>query len=294
MTIHLPDDHDQGLQRDLEQIARIKERRRVLGLMLSGGAAAFLGACGGDGSSSSSTLSSSSGSTSSGSSGGTSSDSCIATPTETSGPYPADGSNTVNGMVSNILTESGVVRSDIRSSFGTSTTTAPGVPMTLTVTLVNSNNLCAALSGYAMYFWHCNRDGGYSLYSSGIQDENYLRGVQVSDSNGQVTFTTIFPACYSGRYPHCHFEIYPSLSMATLYTNRVLTSQMAMPSDVCSTVYNGATGYSASVSNFAAVSLATDNVFGDNTATQLAAMTPSLSGSIAAGYTGSIVIGVPA
>src|SRR2546430_2522114 len=84
-------------------------------------------------------------------------------------------------QVSNILAVSGIVRSDITTSFGTSTTTAAGVPLQLTITLVNSNMACAPLEGYAIYIWHCNRDGNYSLYSSGVQNENYLRGVQVTD-----------------------------------------------------------------------------------------------------------------
>src|SRR5262249_40142033 len=159
------------------------------------------------------------------------------------------------------------------------TTTAPGVPLTLTISLVNVNSSCAALSGYAIYIWHCNRSGEYSLYSSDIQNENYLRGVQVTDANGQVTFTTIFPACYSGRWPHIHFEVYPSLSTATSKSNAVLTSQFAMPQSICSTVFNNATGYSASVTNLASVSLSTDGVFGDDTSAQIAAMTPSMSGS---------------
>ena len=153
---------------------------------------------------------------------------------------------------------------------------------------------CAALEGYAIYIWHCDRGGNYSLYSSSIANENYLRGVQVTDANGQVKFTTIYPACYSGRYPHIHFEIYPGLSSATTYRNSVLISQMAMPLDICQTVYNNATGYSQSVSNLAAVSLSSDNVFGDNTAAQIAQQTPALTGSVAAGYTGTILIGVGA
>jgi protocatechuate 3,4-dioxygenase beta subunit len=289
------DDHDLGLQRDLEQIAALKQRRRVLGMMLSGSALLIAG-CNGDDSSSTastSTSGSSDASSGSGSSSGTTG-TCNVAASETNGPYPSDGSNTVNGQVSNVLTASGVVRSDIRSSFGSSATVAPGVPLTLTLTLLNSNNLCAPLAGYAIYIWHCTRDGLYSLYSSTVQNENYLRGVQVADANGQVTLTTIFPGCYSGRYPHIHFEIYPSLSMATLYTNRVLTSQMAMARDVCSTVYSGASGYSASVSNLANVTIASDNVFGDNTTAQMAAMTPTLSGDITNGYTGTLSIGVPA
>jgi protocatechuate 3,4-dioxygenase beta subunit len=215
----------------------------------------------------------------------------VADPPETNGPYPSDGSNSVNGSISNILTQSGIVRSDIRSSFGSSTTTAPGVPLTLTINLVNSNNSCAALTDYAIYIWHCNRDGEYSLYGTGIQNENYLRGVQVSDSNGQVSFTTIFPACYSGRYPHIHFEIYSSLAAATSYSNAILIAQMAMPSAICTTVYDTATGYSTSATNFASISTSTDNVFSSSTAAQIAAQTPSLAGSIS-GYSGTITIGV--
>jgi hypothetical protein len=141
---------------------------------------------------------------------------------------------------------------------------------------------------------HCTRDGQYSLYSNGIQDENFLRGVQVTDGNGQVTFQTIYPGCYSGRYPHIHFEVYPSLALATLYTNKILTSQMALPKDVSSAVYSGASGYSASVSNLAGVTTSSDNVFGDNTAAQIALMTPSISGDATSGFTGTITIGVPA
>lgn len=292
-------DKHYGLQHDVALIAaRIKERRRALTWLLSSGAAAVLAACGGgDGNdesaaSSASSSSSSDGSSSSGSSQSTTT-SCIADPEETNGPYPADGSNTVNGMSANVLSQSGIVRSDIRSSFGSSTTTAEGVPLSLTLTIVNSNNSCAVLSGYAVYIWHCDRGGDYSLYSSSIRDENYLRGVQVTDANGQLTFQTIFPGCYSGRYPHIHFEVYPSLAMATLYTNALLTSQMAMPQDASSAVYNNASGYSQSITNLSRVSVSSDGVFGDNTAAQIAQMTPTLSGSVAAGYTGTILIGVP-
>lgn len=302
------DHQDGGLKQDLQLIAtRMMQRRRLLGLFAAGGTTALLAACGGGGSSDSgttttttSTADTSTGNTSTTSTGGTttttttttSSSSCIADPTETNGPYPADGTNSVNGSIVNVLALSGIVRSDIRSSFGTSTTTAPGVPVTLTIKVVNTNSGCAALSGYAIYIWHCNRDGNYSLYSSGVQNENYLRGVQVTDSNGEVTFTTIFPACYSGRWPHIHFEAYSSLSAATAQTNAKLTSQFAMPSDICTTVFNNATGYSTSVTNLARVSISSDGVFGDNTSAQIAAMTPTMSGSVAAGYTATVTVGI--
>ncbi len=197
-------------------------------------------------------------------------------------------------MVSNVLQQSGVVRSDIRTSFDISTNTAPGVPLTLKMTVANSNNNCSALSGYAIYLWHCTRDGAYSLYSNGVQNENYLRGVQVTDANGEVTFTTVFPGCYAGRYPHLHFEVYPSLDMATLYTNRVLTSQMALPRATCQTVYGSAAGYTQSINNLAGVTVANDGVFGDNSTAQMDQMTAALTGSVDAGYSGSILVGVAA
>ncbi len=298
MSKHLHDEHDLGLAHDLAAMARrAQERRHVMRWLLSGSAAALLASCGGSGDSDTTSSDSGSGSgsgTGSGSGDDSGDGTCVANAEETAGPYPADGSNTVNGMVSNVLTESGVVRSDIRSSFGSSTNTAPGVPVTLTLSLVNSNDSCSPLVGYAVYLWHCTRDGQYSLYSSAIQDENYLRGVQVSDDNGQVTFQTIFPGCYSGRYPHIHFEIYPGLDWATLYTNKVLTSQIALPRDICSTVYGSAEGYDASVSNLAGVTIDSDNVFGDNTEAQIEAMTATLAGSVSSGYEGSLVIGVAA
>jgi protocatechuate 3,4-dioxygenase beta subunit len=283
-------DHDHGftLQQDLYAIERrLLERRRMLRWMLSGASAAVIAACGGGSSgSSSSSTSTSSGSSSSGSS------SCVAFPAETNGPFPSDGTNSVNGVVSDILTASGIIRSDIRSSFGSSTTEASGVPLALTISLEDTNTSCALLTGYAMYIWHCNRDGEYSLYGTDIQNENYLRGVQVTDGNGQATFQTIFPACYSGRYPHIHVEVYESLALATGQVNAILTTQLALPRDICSTVYSGATGYSASVTNLAAVTTASDGVFDTSTTTELSAQTPALTGSIAGGYTGTVTIGV--
>jgi len=295
---HPHDVHHAGLWEHVQLIRqRTLARRRLIGRMVAGAAVLLVEGCGGsgsDGSSSGSTTTTGS-SSSSGSSSTTttsSSSTCVADPAETNGPYPADGTNAVNGSTVNVLTQSGIVRSDITSSFGSSTTTAPGVPVTLTLTVVNASTSCSDLSGYAVYIWHCNRDGNYSLYSSGIQNENYLRGVQVTDSNGQVTFETIFPACYSGRYPHIHVEVYKSLSTATSQSNAVLTTQLAMPSATCNTVYGTATGYSRSVTNFSQVSTSTDNVFDSSSSEQLTVQTPTFSGSVDAGYVAAATIGV--
>jgi protocatechuate 3,4-dioxygenase beta subunit len=294
------DEHAATLEQDLLTIeSRMRGRRQMLSWLLSGGVtAAVLAACGGDGSVTSSSTSTSSGSTSTGStstgsSGSTTSSSaCVADPSETNGPFPADGTNSLNGSVVNVLTQSGIVRSDITSSFGSSTTTAPGVPMTLTLNIENTNNACELLIGYAIYIWHCDRNGEYSLYASDLTQENYLRGVQVTDSNGQVTFTTIFPACYSGRYPHIHVEIYKSLSAATKQSNAVLTTQLAMPRDICQTVYANATGYSQSVTNLSQVTTSSDNVFNSSTSAQLTAQTPTMTGDVRSGYVATATIGI--
>jgi protocatechuate 3,4-dioxygenase beta subunit len=297
-THHEPHAHDLGLQHDLQVMAqRLMVRRRMLGLIASGGAALVLPACGGGGdgaSASSGTASGSSGSDGTSSSGTGTSGTCLADPTETEGPYPGDGSNSSHGSLVNVLAQSGVVRSDIRSSFGSFTGTAQGLKLTLTITLVNVNGNCAPLSGYAIYLWHCTRGGEYSLYADSLQNENYLRGVQTTDGNGQCTFVTIFPACYDGRWPHIHFEVYKDANSASSYTNKLLTSQMALPKDVASAVYSTVSGYSASVSNLSKVSLATDNVFSDNTSAQIAWQTPSFTGDTTNGYTATISVGLAA
>lgn len=293
------DEHDLGLIHDLEHMAR-KDfgRRQTLRLLLSGASVALVTACGGSDSESSATTTTTTATptpttttttTTTTTDTTTSSGSCIADPSETNGPYPADGSNSANGSVVNVLTQSGIVRNDIRSSFGSYSGTADGITTQLTITLVNVNGSCAPLSGYAIYIWHCTTDGDYSLYN--LTQQNYLRGVAVTDANGQVTFTTIFPGCYSGRYPHIHFEVYPSVERATTYANRVLCSQFALPSAACSAVY-ATSDYASSRTNFAGTSLSTDGIFGDNTSAQVAAMTIVMTGDTTNGYTGTVTVGV--
>ena len=148
-------------------------------------------------------------------------------PSETAGPYPADGSNGVDVRV-----EDGIVRSDITSSFGDYSGTVEGVPVTIDLDLwdVDSD---AALAGVAVYLWHATPDGEYSLYSHAIAEENFLRGIQESDENGHVSFTSIFPGCYDGRWPHIHFEVYSSLEDATSGSGTpIKTSQIAVPEEI--------------------------------------------------------------
>ena len=205
------------------------------------------------------------------------------TPAETSGPFPGDGTNGPN-----MLTTAGVVRSDIRSSFGTMSGTAAGVPLTIKIKVTDVSNGNVVKPGAAVYLWHCDRDGKYSLYSSGVTNQNYLRGVQAADATGTVTFKSIFPGAYDGRWPHIHFEVYESLTKARSAANKVLTSQLALPKAACDFVY-ATSGYSASKTNLAKTSLASDMVFQDGYSHELAAVT----GSVSAGFTASLTIAVP-
>ncbi|HSB86808.1 MAG TPA: intradiol ring-cleavage dioxygenase [Ilumatobacteraceae bacterium] len=177
-----------------------------------------------------------------------------------------------------MLTESGIVRSDIRSSFGSSSTTAEGVPTTIKLTLVDASS-GAPLPGAAVYLWHCDATGLYSLYSQGATNENYLRGVQEADASGLVTFTSIYPGCYAGRWPHIHYEVYPSLAAATNATNKLATSQLALTKEASAAVY-ATDGYPDSTRNLAQVSIATDNVFSDGAELE----TPAITGTVDTGY----------
>jgi protocatechuate 3,4-dioxygenase beta subunit len=211
------EDHDRGLSFDLPTLM---SRRRALGVLSGSVMTAALAACG------------SSPKRAATSASGSSADGTGEIPDETAGPYPGDGSNGPN-----VLTESGIVRSDIATSFGEASGVAGGIPTVAGGT---------PLAGAAVYLWHCNIDGHYSMYDQDVAEENYLRGVQESDSDGKVRFRSIFPAAYAGRWPHIHFGVYEQ-----------------------------------SVRNLAQTSLDTDNVFSDGYASQLATTSGTVDSRIA-------------
>jgi protocatechuate 3,4-dioxygenase beta subunit len=273
---------DQGLQFDVETLV---DRRRVLKVLGLGASAAALAACVPGGSSLGPTSAASAGASSGISPGVIASPASYVIPEETAGPFPGDGSNGPD-----ILNQSGVVRGDIRSSFGTSTTVASGVPLTIRLAIQDLPNSSASLANAAVYVWHCDQAGRYSMYSQGVTNENYLRGVQAVAADGIATFQSVFPACYSGRWPHIHFEVYPSVDKASDVANKIATSQIALPEAICQEVY-ATTGYEQSVSNLSQVSLASDMVFGDDGAVhELGTMT----GSVASGLTVTLAVPVRA
>ena len=274
-------DHDDfgGLHLDLP---KVMDRRRALFLVGGGLGALTLAACGSSAKSAISTTSTIAGSSSTSTNTAAGTVSCTAKiANETAGPYPGDGTNGPD-----VLTESGVVREDITSSFGSMSGAVTGVPLSIKFKVLDIAGGCTPYAGAAVYAWHCDAKGQYSLYSRGVTDQNWLRGVQEADSDGWVTFQSIFPGCYPGRWPHIHFEVFPTLAKATSARNKVATSQIALPQDACEAAY-ATNGYSSSVTALKGVSLQRDNVFSDGWQTQLGTVT----GDAGAGMT--VTLNVP-
>ncbi|HEX4509685.1 MAG TPA: intradiol ring-cleavage dioxygenase [Burkholderiaceae bacterium] len=261
-SIHLPT-HGEGLAEDLARLDALERRRGALRALAGLGALAALpltvrGA-----------------------------GSCVVIEDETPGPFPADGTNGNGQGTINVLTQKGIVRSDIRPSFGSFDGVATGVPLTVTLQLIDVRGGCASLAGHAIYVWHCDQLGRYSLYN--LTTENYLRGLQKTDKQGQVTFQTVFPGCYPGRWPHLHFETFLDRKLAKIGTNSQKTTQMALLAGPCKKVYDGDYGYTGSSEAFSHITLATDSVFGDDDALH---EQPVMKGNPKDGYTATLSIGI--
>ncbi|NEU09359.1 intradiol ring-cleavage dioxygenase [Flavihumibacter sp. R14] len=184
---------------------------------------------------------------------GSGSTTCAVAPTETEGPFPTHSPGSYN-------------RSDIRDG-------RSGYDMTAKITIGNVNNSCAALAGAIVDIWHCDAQGNYSEYgSSNLQAAHFLRGRQVTDANGLVTFTTIFPGWYSGRATHIHVHIYDSTGKSLKVT------QIAFPEGSGSAV-SIVNGYDKGMSGY--TSNANDGIFRDD---RSGAEIATVSGSIADGF----------
>ncbi|OZC50971.1 3,4-dioxygenase subunit beta [Rhodococcus sp. WWJCD1] len=265
---------DQGAGFD---ITTLITRRRVLSIVGAGAGAVALAACSSTSNGASVTSTTTSTTTATGTASATSE-----IPQETNGPYPADGTNGVN-----VLEESGIVRNDITSSLDGGTT-VEGTPMSFTFTLTDMANDNRPFEGAAVYVWQCDADGQYSMYSEGVEDETYLRGIQAAGADGTVTFETIVPGCYSGRWTHMHFEVYPDAASATNADNAIATSQVAFPQDMLDAIYQLDT-YPNSAKNLAQLgSLDNDNVFGDGYDLEMG----TFSGDPTSGYVGSLAVAI--
>lgn len=113
---------------------------------------------------------------------------CSLTPTETSGPYYLD---------------LDLVRRDITEGY-------PGLPTRLLIQVVSSSD-CTPIPGAAVDVWQCNAAGIYSGFANqGTEGQTFLRGIQLTNADGQVAFDTIYPGWYTGRTTHIHVKIRPT------------------------------------------------------------------------------------
>ncbi len=215
---------------------------------------------------------------------------CMPMPSETAGPFSADGAHGRNAEAINLLTREGVIREDLRPSFAGLTPVADGVPLSMEIKLVEAGESCAHLRGRPLYIWHCDAVGGYSIYTDA--DRNYLRGVGVTDANGTIRFTTIVPGCYDGRWPHIHFEVFDTPERMNSGRDSLLISQFALPEKVCRVTYQADDRYSNSLRNLDRVSLNRDLAFRDNNTTEMASQMMSVTGSVTEGFFGNITIGL--
>jgi protocatechuate 3,4-dioxygenase beta subunit len=190
---------------------------------------------------------------------GTAGASCAVAPSETLGPYPS-------------LID--LLRSDIREG-------KSGVPLTLTLTVVNVSSGCSPVAGASVDIWQCDADGHYSGYAqpgySG-QGQTFLRGIQVTDTGGRVTFTTVYPGWYMGRATHIHVEV-------TIGGRSVKVTQIAFPENITSAVYR--TGVYAPRGQNPTTN-AGDNVFADSLASELA----TVVGDPTSGYAAAFTVGI--
>ena len=182
---------------------------------------------------------------------------CAVTPTETVGPYPS---------------LSDLIRSDIRE-------TKTGTVLTLTIKVVNVNSNCSAVANAAVEIWQCDAAGNYSSYGSQA-GQTYLRGIQTTNANGEVTFTTVYPGWYQGRATHIHAEV-------TIGGRSIKVTQIAFPEAVNNVVH--ATGVYASRGSNPTTNLQ-DGIFADSLSAEL--VTPT--GSPTAGYSANFQIGISA
>jgi len=194
--------------------------------------------------------------------------SCVLIPQETVGPYP---------LFNDIASASAYQREDITEG-------KTGVPLRLTLNIVNVNNACAAILTAMVYVWHCDKDGYYSGYNQNGADmrgQTFLRGVQTTDTSGRVTFNTIYPGWYPGRATHIHFRVYLGLALQA-------TSQLAFPTAVTNAVY-ATPLYAAKGQN---PTLPTnDGIFSDGVGYQMPLVTAN---AVTGGYDAELTVGIAA
>jgi protocatechuate 3,4-dioxygenase beta subunit len=201
---------------------------------------------------------------------------CAVTPEGEIGPYFTDDS------------ASGYDRSNILANLdGTQTQT--GVPLGLTVLVRDSEKSCAAVANAQVDIWHCNASGVYSNESSeNTTGEQWLRGYQITNAAGSVTFATIIPGWYQGRTTHIHLRVRSAYSEASSTSDGTNTTQVFFDQTLVDTLSTSLAPYNSEGVN--PTTNASDRVYaGETRGVGLLA----LSGSAAAGYTATYTVDLP-
>lgn len=163
-------------------------------------------------------------------------------------PYPHEPSPTGKTSLANFWSRSGLLRRDIRPNMDGQGLAADGLQLDLVMRLVTVDRWMTPVAGAAVYVWHSDARGEYSVY--GVNDASYLRGIGVTGSDGRVCFRSVYPGTYLGREPHIHFEVYPSLSRMPEPDRCLLRSRILFPETVSREVYKSNLVYRPSLKTF--------------------------------------------
>lgn len=261
-------------------------RRNALGIFASVGAAIALGCSGateanessGDDDGGASGSASDASTSGDGATTGTSTDGgeCAVSPEGEIGPYFADDS------------DSRFNRTNITSNLD-GTSVQDGIPLTLTITVIDVDKGCVPYENAQIDIWHCNPEGVYSdIAAESTTGEQWLRGYQLTDAKGQVTFNTVIPGWYQGRTTHIHLRVRSTYSDASSTSDGTNTTQLFFDQTFVDTLDTTVTPYATEGKN--TTTNASDRVYSQQ---EKGANLLSLVGNDTSGYVASVVIGLP-
>ncbi|WP_369264694.1 intradiol ring-cleavage dioxygenase [Streptomyces sp. R35] len=200
---------------------------------------------------------------------------CSLTAEVTEGPYALEGA---------------LIRTDITES-------KSGVPVKYTFTVVDEDNSCAPLEGALVEIWHADTLGEYSGFVGGnghseTDDGTFLRGGQITDSNGQVSITSIWPGHYVSRAVHVHMRVHTDVTLTDdSYTGGSIihTGQLFFDSTI-NTKVQALSPYSSNTTKETA--LADDTIYDDGGASSGLLTLTALGSSVSSGYAATLTVGV--
>ncbi|MGK4000021.1 protocatechuate 3,4-dioxygenase [Sorangium sp. So ce1024] len=176
---------------------------------------------------------------------------CNLTTTDVEAPFFTD---IDDGQIPNDIH---LFRSDLRDGH-------PGCEFRLYLRLVDGQNDGAPLPDAEVYIWHCDADGNYSGFDDQRSStpymrtierapenpERFCRGVQLTDRNGIVGFTSIWPGWYAGRPVHVHL-----VARINGPTTRLITTELYFDAEFSRRVYRSEAAYRARSAELPASSL---------------------------------------